>query len=72
MVEFKLPADVKPALVHYLSEGKNVALQTTPDGRAWFIEPHLKRGTHQDVCTFAESVVQNPRARHSGERRGDV
>ena len=58
IVEFKTPANVK--LPQVLSgDGQEVSVQTAPDGRAWFIEPGLKRGTKKTYA-FAEGIARTP------------
>jgi hypothetical protein len=58
VVEFKVPQGVKlPQVIS--CEGKEASVQTNPDGRAWFIEPSLKRGA-QKTYVFTESVARIP------------
>lgn len=59
VVEFQLPANVKPKPLLSVDGGRSIPLQIEPDGRASFIEPELKRGTKK-LYTFSDGIARIP------------
>src|ERR1043166_449611 len=59
VVEFQLPANVKPKPLLSVDGGRSIPLQIEPDGRASFIEPELKRGTKK-LYTFSDGIAPIP------------